>query len=307
MERRQLQDDTFETIMASLESAKDEQFTAVFLKLKALVKLNPKEALRLSDYLLEQDFESSKFHLVSGVLSHVGSPEAQEALVVALNGHQDAKSQIALIGDLGVTEYPTIASENAIRDHREQSSNADIKQVSNLALGNMARSLSKREPQRYQRIKKESLASLIACDSYVDCINALHVLGNLGAPETLDIAKKFLQAKDPATRSVAVSALRFVDLYAVEDILLDIAQTDPEDEVRKAAAHELSFRVLRDTSTNQILARMSQESSEGVRLKLLASVASQVKTKPEWQSSVALIAQSDIAQSVRDMAENLTR
>lgn len=305
LEKNALGADTFDTIISKLQEAKEDEYTSIFLKLKALLVLYPNEAEKFVDILLESNFESSKFHLISSVLSHVSSEKSQYALTQALKNHSDHKSRIALIGDLGITPNPTNHSEEVLRDYRDNSDNPDIKQTINLALGNMARSIKSKSQSRYDRTLRDSLASLISCGSFESCINALHVLGNIGAPETLDVAKRFLDSKDPTIRAVAISSLRFIDLPIIEKMMLNKVISDSDAKVRKAAAHELSFRRLEDHTIETLLARMENETSEAVRLGMLKASASDIKRIPRWVSIVSDISTNDSSQAVRDMASDI--
>lgn len=306
LEKQALGNDNYDSIMIMMEEADDDELTPVFLKFKALLTLYPDSAKRLKDFLLATDFYNSKFHLVSGVLSHVGSVECQRALAEALTEHADTKSQMAIIGDLGITAHPTNEAENTVREHRDSTDNPDIRQTANLALGNMARSVAGEDISRYENTLKESMARLISCNSFTTCINALHVLGNIGAPETLDVAKRFLYAKDASIRVVAISSLRFVNLDAIETILLKKLIHDKDADVRKAAANEMSFRYLSKKTTETLLEQMDKESSEAVRLKILIAIANYINSKPQWVEKIKYIAVNDTSASVRDMASQIT-
>ena len=190
-EQNALGTDSFSSLVEQTVNTSDENLTPIFLKWKALLKLYPEQSHDLREFMGQLEPRSSKFLMLSGLLSLVGHNEAQEALVDLINSYDDAKSRVSIIGDLGLVESPNANSVNALRELAELTDDEGVAQTSRLALGNMARNLRRPNPETYNELLRKGLASLIRCQGFEECTNALHVLGNMGADETLDVAKKF--------------------------------------------------------------------------------------------------------------------
>ena len=307
LEQNELGKHDFESIAALLEAAGPNDLTSVYLKFKALLTLEPAEASKVRDLLLEENVLTSKFHLLTSVLSQVGSVEAQNALQDALTSHPDRDARIAIIGELGVTAEPTLQTESVIRQFREASNDSDEIQVCSLALGNIAKSVKDSSPDRYAVIEQNSLSRLDDCSDFGSCVNALHVLGNVGSTEVLTDAQRFLKDPNETVRSVAVSSLRFVESPQVEPLLLSLTLTDPVGSVRSAAAYEMKFREISDQTVTRLLRQMEVEPSEAVRLKIIGSIASQVHKEQSWIEKVQIISEVDRAESVRDASDTILK
>ena len=307
LEQNELGKHDFESVAALLEAAGPNDLTSVYLKFKALLTLEPAEASKVRDLLLEEDVLTSKFHLLTSVLSQVGSVEAQNALQDALSSHPDRDARIAIIGELGVTAEPTLQTESVIRQFREASNDSDEIQVCSLALGNIANSVKDSSPDRFEVIEQDSLLRLDSCSDFGSCVNALHVLGNVGSAEVLTDAQRFLKDPNETVRSVAVSSLRFVESPQVEPLLLSLTLTDPVGSVRSAAAYEMKFREISDQTVTRLLRQMEVEPSEAVRLKIIGSIASQVHKQQSWIEKVQTISEIDRAESVRDASDTILK
>lgn len=305
IERNALGDDDWQSISTRLEVAQEDELTPVYLKLKALFYLHPETTDNAIDFLVGTDFRDSRFHVLALALKDAGHEHAQSALLQSALLHQDEKSQIALLGQVGFFQNPSEETERAVRELRDQTDSQDIKQTAKLALGNMARAVRSEHPQRFDETLRESLAELIACNDFVDCVNALHVLGNIGAEEVLRFIPQFLEARDPNIRAVAVSALRFVELPKAEDIILATLLDDDEANVRRAAAYELSFRHLSEQTVSRVLMHLSQEPSEGVRVQILQSLEAELHKNHSAISQIRSLAQHDVSESVRQKASNI--
>jgi HEAT repeat protein len=214
-----------------------------------------------------------------------------------------------LIPALGTVEQPTPPAEDTLRHLIAKSDDANIRTTAQLSLGIMARSLADIAPERTQRIVKDAVAQLRAATTDADRRQMLLVLGNIGAPETLDLITSYVADASPEVRVAAVGALRWLDAEAVDQLLMRVLASDADAAVRAEAAGVIGLRpVSPRIFAGQKLALVSalaRDDSPTVRLALLNHLARAARMDADLPDLLSRVAAEDASEEVRNEAARL--
>jgi HEAT repeat protein len=304
----ELGDDTRETLLTALvhrEANLDEEDTALYLKLKALVYLQRDVCPKLAEVLSAARTDGPTFSLLCGALSSIGHDKAQEALHTAMRARaDDSAAMMVLVPALGMVDRPTPATEKTLRD-LDKAKDKHVRATAQLALGIVARTLSATEPERTRRIVQETLEKLKTAANAAESRQNLLVLGNIGAAETLPAIKPFLRDETPMVRAAAVSALRWLEHSSVDGLLIEALTGDAEEQVRVEAVQALGLRPMSAASLSAHQQALTRDVSSTVRLSALRNVAQSRAAFPQARDILTLSAAGDPVAEVREEAQRL--
>ncbi len=288
----------------STAEASDE--SSLYLKIKALVYVEPESSGPLGKVLATADPKSAKMRVVAGALGIVGHPQAQAALVGAIQSRLDDWPALSvLIPTLGAVGEPTQLAEDTLRDLAFNSRNEDIALTAQLSLGALARNLAFKSSERAAKIVEEIIRKIKSSKSQETTRQMLLVLGNAGSAQALPTLIPFLSAPSPSLRVAAASAMRWIDSDQVNSVLITALTSDMDASVRLEAAAALGLREIDATTFKAQKEAFLKDNSENVRLTLLSNLWKAHVSFPEARQLVKQAAASDSSEVVRNAAADI--
>lgn len=276
---------------------------ALYLKFKALIYLHPESCEKLGEILVAEDPHSKTMMILATALSTVGSPAAQKALVSALRTRSDdIAAAEALIPAIGMTDHPTVESEQALKDLIASSKQEEVITTAGLSLGVMASRLGEDDPSRQKQIVESVEHDYEHADTLAQKRFLVSVLGNAGSPDTLPLLEDALVAPDPALQAEAAMALRFIPGTEAEDHLLGTLAQGQSDSVREAAAAALDYRDPSPDLSERMRTSFAAEKSEGVRRQLVKDIYDERLADPKVRDWLKSVKDSDPSEDVRKVA-----
>jgi hypothetical protein len=304
IQRDELGDDTWATLWDRSRGASPDT-PKLFLKMRALFTLDPARCKDAGAALATLDSpKDGAFLIVASALASTGSPEAQAALrdaIAASAGKRD--HQEVLIAELGTLANPDRASEAYARDIVANPADGEVRNVAQLALGSMARTLSASEPDRSEALVTEALQQANSARTLDDRLLSIHTLGNTGSPRMVAALQDAISDPDFRVRHAAASALRFVEGPDVEQLLVTLAATDVEPSVRAEAAQSLRQRSVAPATFDALAELVRRDPSEAVRQTLIAVISDRAEQFPGALGVLDWVAEHDLKQDVRRNAQ----
>jgi hypothetical protein len=308
LQRSELGDATADSLLAELArldtgtDAKPGE-SRLYLKLKALVYLQPEVCPRLARELSTARVDGAKMRHLADALSSVGHAAAQDALQQTLRARRaDAAALAVLVPALAMVETPTLASEVVLREVAAQHLDPQVRASAELGLGTMAHQLA--ESERARGIVRDMAVRLDAATTAEARRHYLLVLGNAGAGESLERIARHLRAEEPQVRAAAAAALRWQPSARADELLGKTLASDAEAEVRVEAATALGFRTATAATFAVQKAVFANDKVVSVRLAVLHNLAKAMKTFPEART-VLTQAANDASAEVREEAAEL--
>lgn len=261
-----LGEDTPSSLLSALEKLPADAPTgvsnALYLKLRALLALQPESAAQFDSYLAMAKSDSAGMSALLDAIREVGSPQAQASLIktIKVRTNDSAFTDMAL-PVLGLTARPLKETEALLRQLSERSDN--IGGQAKLLLGSLVNTLQTQEPARSKRLLEELILRLKTDTHEPDTLVTLAALGNTGAPELLPHLAPWLSNTSIPQRCAAVSALRLIPGPEAERQLRNVLQNDTESSVRANAAFALSF-LPRSSAARDALKKALKDSSKEV-------------------------------------------
>ena len=280
--------------------------TPLYLKVKALVYVHPESCAQLETILETADATSPQFRIVSGALGAVAHPQAQRVLARAIQARPaDSAALAGMISALGSAPQPGREAERAVQQLAETSSDNTVASTAILALGNMARSLSRSSPERAAALVTFLMRRLSAARSEEVAQRWIQALGNSASSQAFPALSKYASNSSPVLRSAAIDSLRSIRLPQVDAMLLHALASDQEAQVRQEAAFALGFRRPSQQSFDAQKKALQHESDEKVRSALLTNLFKMNRQFPEAKSILEDAAVHDVSESVRKTARSL--
>jgi hypothetical protein len=278
--------------------------TALYLKFKALVYLQPGVSARLGHRLASAQAGGPTLRVLTQALSAAGRAPAQAALAeVVLQRRDDWPALAEMVPALGLAREPTPGAETALRELAARARNEDVRSTAQLALGLMARNLSSRHPARADGIVRWALAELAGARHAGERRQFLLVLGNTGSALAWPALRGHLSAAEPEVRGAAVAALRGLEGRDVESALCR-ALKDAHASVRLEAALALAARRANEAIVAALVEALGRDEAVTVRLAVLNNLAQARAAFPEAERALRQAGQSTVKE-VREAAQQL--
>ncbi|MEI6705107.1 MAG: HEAT repeat domain-containing protein, partial [Deltaproteobacteria bacterium] len=295
-----------ELAVAERAGKKQGEVTELYLKLKALIFLQPQVCVKLVKDLAGKPFNTLSFTMVTGTLAAIASPEAQDALVSLIKMRQKEPDTIVqLIPVLGMMEEPTIASESALRDLAYRNRNEDIATTAQLSLSIMARTVSYDDHDRARRIIDEIIDHYGATKEQDDIHKLLLMLGNVAMDVYLPKLLAFTHDVRAEVRSSAVFALRSYPVEKVWGTLIQAVTSDRDATTRREAARALGFLRADEKSIAALTSVYNSEKIMEIRLEVLKSLWKWEKSHPEIRRLVRQAAEQDESEDLRTAVKGM--
>jgi HEAT repeat protein len=167
----------------------------------------------------------------------------------------------------------------------------------------MARALSDSEPDRSEALVGEALQQAHGARTLDDRMVSILTLGNTGSRQSWDVLRAAADDPDFRIRQAAASALRSVEGDDVEQLLVALAERDPEPSVRAEAATALQQRRVAPATFDALAQLVRHDPSEAVRQTLVTVIAGSAEQFPAAIGVLDWVAQHDPKQDVRHNAE----
>jgi hypothetical protein len=294
--------------LATAEQAGKKQgdVTELYLKLKALIFLQPEVCGKLVKDLSGKPFNTLSFTIVTGALAAIASPEAQDALVSLIKTRQkEPHTVVQLIPVLGMMEEPTIASESALRALAYHNKNGDIATTAQLSLSIIARTVSSGDNDRARRIIDEIISHYGAMKEQDDIHSLLLVLGNVAMDAYLPMILAYSDDPRGEVRSSAVFALRSYPAEKVGAVLIHAVSSDRDATTRREAARALSFMGADQKIIAALTAAYHSEKIMDIRLEVLKTLWKWENIYPEIRKLIKHAEEKDESEDVRKAANGL--
>ncbi len=304
IQRDELGGETWTTLWAKATSTEPDA-PKLFLQMRALFKLDPARCKDAAAALAGlASVKDNAFTITASALTAAGTPQAQAALRDAITACAAKRDhQEVLLAELGNLANPDRASEAFTRDIVAHHGDGEIRNVAQLALGNMARALVDSEPDRGEALVGEALQQIQGARTLDDRMVSILTLGNTGSRRSWDALRAAASDPDFRVRQVAASALRAVEGDDVEQLLLALAVRDPEPSVRAEAATSLQQRSVAPATFEALSQLVRRDPSEAVRQTLVVVIAGYAEPFPAALGVLEWVAQHDPKQDVRHNAE----
>ena len=304
IQRDELGDDTWTTLWARARDARPDT-PKLYLKMRALFALDPARCKDAAAALATRDSpKDDAFMVVASALAATGSPEAQAALrdaITASAGKRDV--QEVLLAELGNLGTPDRASEAYARDIVAHTADGEVRNVAQLALGNMAGALRASEPERSEALISEALQQASSAQTLDDRIVSLHALGNTGSLRSFEVLQAAARDPDFRIRQSAASALSSIEGPEVEQLLLALAVNDPEPSVRAESATSLRRRSVAPATFDALAELVRRDPSDTVRQTLISVISERAEQFASALGVLDWVAQHDPEQDVRRNAQ----
>ena len=289
----------FDDFLSKTNFMDQSSYTDYFLQLKSLFNLEPKSTNNASKHLISLSEFDDSFMLIVSALSAVGTPESQNALIETYHGIKDEKAKMSVLANLGLTESPTLATEEFLRNMMSQQE-YKLKNTAILAMGNIGQKLLETDTEREEKIYKELMEKLITSNNDVEKKVALLSLGNLSDKRALSEIYKETNSTNETLRQYATFALRFIEDGNVDIYLRDILKKESSERVKVSALQAMTFRKMSPESLALQKETLRKDVSEIVRMEALSNLA-QAGEKEE----LLYAKENESSQSIRNYAENL--
>ena len=208
--------------------------------------------------LVETAFSKSKnADAARNSLGAIAGPDIDEKLIAILKAEKQASTRIGLIA---IVEARGLATAVPALLENTRGDDAAVRQAAMKALGKLAeakdvgamipgvlKAAKGAERENAEKAVAAVVGRIAEPDKRADAVVAavspenradlLPLLGRIGGPKSLALAKQSLDTKD---RSAAVLALANWPDYSVSDVLLDLAKNGPEPELKKLAFQNLA-------------------------------------------------------------------
>lgn len=247
--RTELGEATKDSLLAALLQAEKEgkeEDQSLYLKLKALVFLQPGVSAELGQILAGAPARGLSMRILSGALGSIGHAPAQEAIATAVRARKGEWAALSQLVPMFIdAESPTVATESLLRELCG-SSEPPIASTAALVLGGLAHNLWAKEPARAEAIVSELLAKAEKPGSAGRTARYLQALGNTGSERILPLMERHFTGAVPALRAAAATGMRRIRLPRVDALLLGALVTEPDPKVRTELVSVTSSRPLTD-------------------------------------------------------------
>jgi HEAT repeat protein len=245
--------------------------------------------------------DDSNAATILGGLGAAGTPQAQKALRDVLRDARFSQVQReAAVDGTFALEQPSPETAAAI-EALTRSSDPALKQSASLALGVATARMAEADPAAADGVVERVSREYSSATSSEDRIRLVGSLGNTRSGDALPALTNAMASDEPAVRTAAAAALRFVPDPAADVLLAKAMTSDPEPSVRSAALMAAGYRAYDPLAEAfQIVAKDSDPNLRGALVATLAQMAThdgQALLLLEW------LAANDPSNEVRAKAQ----
>jgi HEAT repeat protein len=286
------------------QGASRERKTDIYLKLKALLYLEPSEADAFGKKVATADFEKPSAEIITTALASVGSAEAQNALCSAIRTRSGEPGVlVALVPALGSVSQP---SEQVVALLKELAGSPypEVRSVAVLALGAAAKNLSSHSADRSNRIVRD-LAKQLTSSTQDEKGTILLALGNTGSDTARIAILNQKTDRSSAIRRSVSSALAGFESSDSDQALCHMLKADEDSHVRAAAAQALVSRNRVTLVKIALLAAAQQDKADNVRVASLFALTNLLSKDDGVRTVMERAAKSDGSEVVRQQASSL--
>ncbi len=307
IQKEELGQETWSSLHEKIENFQENEAkgTKLFLQLKALFLLQPDTCSYAAEMLAEWSAGTPQFNAIAGALISTGTRQAQEALLRVINSPQiNENTLITLVAVSGLVKKPEVFFEEGIWEKARQG-NAMVSETAWLSLGNMARhNKVNGEYQRAERIVTTIKEESSEAKSSEERSHWLLVVGNASSASLIPLSKTGFTSSSTAERQAAAESLRFVEGTESDQLLINAAKTDVNEDVRASSLTSLSNRENLETYEDLFISKLTQDSSDTVRLAVL-SIAAKGTSLQRLKKSLENVAMNDKSKAVREQAQSI--
>lgn len=238
---------------------------------------------------------------IFGGLGSAGTPEAEKALRDALRDtRRSPEERQAAVDGTFALEHPSPETAAALEE-LTRSDDPALKQNASLALGVTAARMAEDQPEAAEGVVSRMASDYSSAKSSEDRIRVAGGLGNTRSADALPALAQAMESSDPAVRTAAAAALRFVPDPRADVLLSKAITNDPEVSVRNAALMAAGYRAY--DPLEQALQAVTKDPDAGIRgvlvgtLTRMASHDSQALVLLDW------LATNDPSNEVRAKAQ----
>ncbi|WP_158999457.1 HEAT repeat domain-containing protein [Pigmentibacter ruber] len=290
----------FSSFIKSYNEIKKENETEYFLQLKSLMSLNENTFTDILNFIKTNSISINLQNILISAAVSLGNPESQKFLVDLFNQENDLNRKMIILGNLGTVEHPSRSTEEFIFSHLNTTSDINIYNTAELALGNLANNLKNYSPQREENIFNSLINTLKTNSDPIKRQVTIYALGNYADPKILETLKQELLSNNDDIRKAAVYALRFINLSEPDDLIAQILRNEKKESVTLSALEALSYRKQRDDIVSLERSLLHESPSELIRMQVLKNFS-----LIGLQSDINYAKNYDSAKSIRTFAENL--
>jgi hypothetical protein len=272
--------------------------------LEEQLRAHPERSGEVAALLTSNAPGTPTFMTALGSLVHVGSPEAQRALLGSLR-EQPTPGAHVLVAHLGDLATPSREVEKVLRALAD--SKTEVRSTAQLALGALAAKVAPNDPVRADAIAQRAEADVLAAKSNDERSLLLGTLGNTGSERAVDVFRQLFSQSTVEIQQRLCASLRLVPGVDAEDLLLSALDTAPDFHVRLAAAEALALR----RPTEDGIAKMRKhlvaatEPEALVRSVVLRHLWSLRSEIPGLEDDVRAMASGDPSLELRNVAQRV--
>jgi len=304
--RQKLGTDTLESLLEQLGTAEggaaagEVDETELYLKLKALVFLNPGAPPALRAVAAKSGTGSRAMKLIVGALASTGSPAAQEALCgIIMEQRRDRDFILQVVPLLGMFDVPAAVTEETLRTLAYTPGPQELMMTAQLSLGSVAYRLAAQAPERARKIIDEFMQHYGAAREQDEIGRVALVLGNAALEFSLPTLLAYSRDARPAVRAEGIAALRLFTAPEARAQVRQALRTDPDAAVRASAATSLGYMKLSPDMVSEMIGAFQSEADNQVRFEIFQSLWKSVREFPEVLAFARRIAADDSSEELR--------
>lgn len=307
IDKTELSSDTLETLVARLAAAElgqsEDTETALVLKFKALARLHPEVCPELARILTETAPGSLTMRVLPPALATAQSAEAQAALITAIKARIDELDTIIPLIPVVAMGAPTSEAEAWLTETAFTHPEPNVASTAQLALGSLARRLVETTPDRAAAIAAQFEKRLKDAATPDDAVQAVLVLGNIGAASSWPGLQERTADDAPQVRAAATWALRFLPGEDVDKVLRERAARDQSPDVRRQAVSAMSFRPMNAATAEVLVSALAGDADLSVRSEALSLLWRERAGIPAARAAVEQAAKVDASEDLRKTAQ----
>ncbi|MFW7379299.1 MAG: hypothetical protein ACOH5I_10860 [Oligoflexus sp.] len=258
----------------------------LYQSLKALFMLQPETISTFLDFLLKYSIDDERFNMVATALTYVGNKEAQHLLRTAIDASDEEERKIRLIPNLSFCEKPNAESIAFVESLRDTSATKSIEITAHYALGTIAHQLRDSDTANSNRILNDYAHRLQQSNSNAESAHFLTTIGNIGAPQQIEIVRPYLNSDQIEIKEKAFDSLRHVASIEAKAILVEAVAEQKEARLKEIAASGLTYGQINEDISVEIVDLLNNETNIQVIKSLVISLANNAERYPQHKTII---------------------